>query len=105
MRWNWKQWPYWLRGGVIGGGIALIFVALFFGCSLLIKPAGFLCLPFVLISPLYPIATFIDSIPNNHQVLPPLFITLPALSFLLWFVVGAIVAALIKLIKKGKHDN
>ncbi len=103
MRSNWKKWPYWLRGGVIGGGVALLFVVLFFSCSLVITPGGFLCLPFILVSPLYPIAMFIDSIPDNHRVLPPLFLTLPILSFLLWFIVGAAIAATIKLVKKDSQ--
>ncbi len=30
---HWKKWPYWLRGGVIGGGIALVSTILTHFCE------------------------------------------------------------------------
>ena len=29
----WKKWPYWLRGGVIGGGISLLFIGVTTLCT------------------------------------------------------------------------
>lgn len=29
----WKTWPYWLRGGVVGGGIALMYAILLYSCA------------------------------------------------------------------------
>ena len=48
---SWKQWPYWLRGGVIGGGITLLSYVLSISCLYFLTSTdswGLECLPFAI---------------------------------------------------------
>ena len=29
---NWKNWPYWAGGGIVGGGIVFLFGLFLYGC-------------------------------------------------------------------------
>src|SRR3990167_2642175 len=54
----WKRCPYWLRGGVVGGGTALIYAILFYSCAYAVSDYGiFGCMGlFQLWGPAYPVA-------------------------------------------------
>lgn len=95
----WKNWPYWLRGGVIGGGITLIFVVLFYSCNILdTSPGSFLCLPFIITSPIFPFAILFDNLdPFFHYRLP--FVFVPVGSVAGWFVVCSLIGFLVGRIK------
>jgi len=96
--------PYWLRGGIIGGGVTFAFVLLFYSCTLLDTPSNgsFLCLPFLLISPLLP---FVDLFDNNaffHSL--PVF-SMEITAVVVWFVLGALVGNLVSYIKSKKGNT
>ena len=96
---NWKHWPYWLKGGVIGGGVTIISVALFYSCTLLDTSHGsFLCLPFLFISPMFPFAILFDKLDQIFQYQLP-FILLPVVSIVSYFIIGSLVGSLIGYIK------
>ena len=97
---KWKQFPYWLKGGVIGGGVTLVSVILFYSCLLFVGwQVNFVCLPFLFVSPMFP---FIDLFDNN-----PFLHTLPRFSFevlgiIIWFIIGALIGAFVDYIKSRK---
>jgi len=108
---SWKQWPYWLKGGVIGGGVAFLFYFLLYGCffatSIDLKPgevgSTYYCLVFFVISPIYPVGLLLN-------LLGPIFdyssgfveAYAPILSIPIWFIIGSIVGALVGYIKIKK---
>src|SRR3989344_9265366 len=47
MTWlNWKKWPYWLRGGVILGGVSFLSIGVTFLCFTDSNGYGFDCFDF-----------------------------------------------------------
>ncbi len=100
---SWKKWPYWLRGGVIGGGIGLVFAALTTSClSLVSLPPNTepmritLCIPIAIpsIPPTYLMYLVLGAWLNNGGVsfeTSALFIA----SFVLYFIVGSLIGALV----------
>ena len=87
---NWKHWPYWLRGGVIGGGVVLLFHTLSFSCLYFFTfPGswGLECFPFAI--PWIPF-WFIP----NFTSLP--MISYEAIVFFAWFALGALVGIFFK---------
>ena len=100
----WRKWPYWLKGGVIGGGVTLAFVLIYYGCNAVLAE-GFLCLIPLFFSPLYPIANFIDSYPLLRET-PILFLSsLTILGLLLWFTIGSIIGLLVGYLKSNKKSS
>lgn len=47
----WKSLPYWLKGGIIGGLISVVFVILYFSCFIL--SGSYSCLVFATYGPMY----------------------------------------------------
>ncbi|MBI2888946.1 MAG: hypothetical protein HYY10_03420 [Candidatus Liptonbacteria bacterium] len=96
---HWKKWPYWLRGGVIGGGIAIISAALTELCasqipSLGYSSLGFECLPLAIPwIPLWP-ALWALKIQNTA--------TLFFIGVVIWFFLGSLIGTLVGYIKKRK---
>ena len=92
----WKQWPYWLRGGVIGGGFAILSSVLSLSCLyFLASPGswGFECIPIEI--PwipfwFFPSITFLPSIIYEVLVL------------VVWFSVAAFIGALVGYIKNKR---
>jgi|SRR3989344_6594889 len=87
----WKKWPYWLRGGVIGAVVTLIFLAFFYSCVLnatLGAVAG--CGSILVFSPIIPIVFLFDQFSNDRTP----FAIIPIASVLVWFVVGALLGVL-----------
>jgi hypothetical protein len=90
---HWHKWPYWLRGGVIGGGIALFLTILGFSCEAYFDfkyPGGLpvLCLPFEIVW----VPTFI--LPGGYIA-----------SVLFWFLVGSFVGVIVEKIKSKKKSS
>lgn len=96
---NFKKWPYWFKGGVIGGGITFVFVLLFYGCTWITTPGGFLCLPFLFISPMSPFIDLFDTNPYFHSF--PGF-SMEITSIIFWFIIGSLIGALVGYIKSRK---
>lgn len=84
---------------MIGGGVTVVFVLLFYSCTLLDdRSGGFLCLPLLFFSPMSPFIDLFDSNPYFHA-LP--FYSMEIMSILVWFIIGAFIGAIIKHIKKS----
>lgn len=114
---HWRKWPYWLRGGVIGGGAAIVSGIMFFVCPIALSvffatplsdepgmanDADFACVAILLFSPLTPVAVIWDDNPFLDR-LPPLL--LPVVSAALWFPLGAVLGAIIGTIKKNRKKK
>ena len=99
---NWKNWPYWLKGGTIGGGVTLVFVILLYTCIFSISDGGFLCLVPIFISPMFPVAYYFDSVNAFYNGSIP-FVALPVVSVLLWFIVGSLIGKIVGIVKKGSR--
>jgi|SRR3989344_7677296 len=98
----WKRMPYWLRGGVVCGGVTIASAILAFGCPQMVylflgNDPGFVCLPFVFISPLFPIYIIWERI-QFFDKLP--FLLSPLFGTIVWFLLGSFAGFLIGLIKK-----
>ncbi len=114
MSWNWKQWPYWLRGGVIGGGVSLAFVVLWYFCALSANTntpsevaSGFVCLSIFTFSPIFPIAFLLNMVGqslvnDSASVITYIFLISPIASVIVWFMVGSLIGAAVGHIKKKK---
>lgn len=95
---NWKNWPYWLRGGVIGTVFVLLSLGLSSLCLYHFTPSwswGFECLPFAL--PTLPITFLLIPIANT--------LSTPALIFtivLVYFAIGALIGRVIGYLKSKK---
>jgi len=97
----WKNWPYWLRGGVIGGGITFIFVTLFYSCSWLTPPDSWACLIPLFVSPMFPVAVLFDNKFFSNDI--P-FVLLPVFSVTIWFFVGTLIGAFVGYLKSKKNN-
>ncbi len=97
---SWKKWPYWFRGGVIGGGATFAFGILLYTCTWLTPAGGFLCLPFLFFSPLFPITQLFDSFGLHFFPFDFLVVSIGA-----WFLFGAFVGALVRHIKRKRASK
>ncbi|MES2088040.1 MAG: hypothetical protein V4467_03550 [Patescibacteria group bacterium] len=101
---NWKHWPYWIKGGIIAGGITALFSIAYYGCvhtSIYAASSGYACLPFIETSPLYPFVSFFDrAYPELSDALSLLIITL--CSVVTWSIVGVFFGFLYGKIKNRK---
>lgn len=99
----WKDMPYWLRGGVIGGGITLVSIIFFYSCVLLDNSSGsFLCLPFLFFSPMLPFINLFDTSPYL-RTLP--FFSMEITSMVVWFIVGALIGTFIGYKKRARRSE
>ena len=107
---HWTKWPYWLRGGVIGFGIALVSYLLMQSCSYVLpvitnpQPeswSGLLCVP-----PGLPILVFASVYQSllfhlNETILFNLSWNISIiLGLISWFILGALIGAAISMIKR-----
>jgi len=101
MTWlNWKKWPYWLRGGVIGGVIGILPLVAILFCSF-----GFGCVSLFL-APLFPIRVLIGfSDPIFHYNWTFTEGYAPIINIILWFFTGSLVGALVGYIKSRKKNS
>jgi len=100
----WKKLPYWLKGGIISGGVTFIFIVLFYSCTILdTKQGSFLCLPFMVLSPIFPFAILFDKINSISQYQLP-FVFVPVASTVFWFFVGSLIGSLVGYIKSKKKS-
>ncbi len=107
----WKKLPYWLKGGVIGGGIALACYLLMNSCFLLSSiglKAGevgfsYYCSAFYILGPAYPTAWLINLFePILHYSWTSAEVYAPVLSIPLWFILGSFIRILVGYIKSKK---
>lgn len=103
---SWKHWPYWLKGGVIGGGVAVLFVFLYLPCEQAALRtfresgggADFTDLKCLSLEwPMLPIQIVIPSFINTFSGA-----TLIVVSILLWSFIGSLIGVLISRIKSKK---
>lgn len=92
---SWKHWPYWLRGGVIGGGVALSFA---FISPFFCVPLGFICL--ILSVPTLPLFPFVEVLALNSDNL--LRVIVPAITATVWFIAGSVTGSLVSYIHSKK---
>ena len=99
-----KKWPYWLRGGIIGGGVAILSGVFLYFCVLMSKGWGVLGCAYFLIFEFYPANWF-----KNSLGVRDIYFSSPTASFtgsiIVWFIIGAFIGFLIDLLialkKKG----
>lgn len=97
----WKKWPYWLRGGIIGGGIALVCIFVFYLCAWnVFGDAGYRCAYF-LVFQIFPI-TWIS---NFLGPLWEIYYQSVLGGVVVWFFIGSLVGAFIDFIKKRKSPT
>ena len=97
---SWKHWPYWLKGGVIGGGFIVLARLLAFGCDSCV----FLSYPLILTSWLITmIGGDLGFFLVSYFPFSPLIII--AADIILWFLTGALFGFLIGSLKLNKKDS
>ena|SRR3989338_5717974 len=98
---NWKHWPYWLKGGVIGGGVELLlFPFLGEACnrlSCLILSYG----PLLLVLKLFNLISIsvINSDFSSFSVLGRILI------FITWVLYGVVIGSLVGYIKSKRKSS
>ncbi len=99
-----KNWPSWLRGGVIAGGITFVFVFLYYSCSFLVSGySGMLCVAFVMIGPIYPAGLILNLLgPVFHYSSGFAEANMVVFSVPFWFIIGSLIGALVGYIKSRK---
>ncbi len=91
---NWKKWPYWARGGVLGFLVTIIFLP--FGYSPVGVVTGFLLAPSVFLVKSFFMRSVVPSeeeIGNTISVssgVAGVFQVAAILSPIFWFIIGAI---------------
>ena len=106
---GWKKWPYWLKGGVIGGGVALAFVAVWYGCALYGDSTGrpgeignaFLCLSVFFLTPAsFPTMQLMNFVGQGVSIAPVtlielIFLYAPIVNILVWFLLGGFIGSIV----------
>jgi len=92
----WKTWPYWLKGGVVGGGVGFFSVLL---SPLFCSTLGLIC--FVLSIPTLPLFPFVETLALLSNQL--LLIVIPIITTIAWFILGSILGWLVKSLKSKKE--
>lgn len=101
---NWKHWPYWLRGGVVGGGVALGFYLLAYMCFLV--GGDYFCLIFYIAGPIYPAGLFLNLFePVFNYSSAVVEASAPILSVPIWFIFGSLIGALAGSIKSKNKKS
>lgn len=112
---SWTHWPYWLKGGVIGGGSTLLSVLLGYSCEFFLTgDSSLLCGAFIVISPIYPVSWLMYITgpiwgPIFHYDYTWLFAgslyEIIIISVIFWFIVCAVIGALVSYIKIKKSQQ
>ena len=90
----WKKWPYWLRGGVMAGGVTSIWTLIFYLCGWVVN--SFVCIIPLLFSPMYPIQILINRFQSILNFSPQLsFEANILITIIIWTVVGTVIGFLI----------
>lgn len=101
----WKKIPYWLKGGIIGGGVTLIFVGLAYTCPFFSPDDGWGC-AFSFYIPLIPFLPLLDNMEiarSFFQAIP--FALLPIFYVVMWFIIGSLIGVVAGYIKSKKKNS
>jgi hypothetical protein len=95
---HWTKWPYWLRGGIIGLVISLVFVILTETCGYFVtpNPLGVRCILYMI--PLFP-SIWIVNILGLYRISEVLFDIILVVPY---FIIGALIGGIIDLIKNKR---
>ena len=95
----WKKLPYWLKGGIIGGGVTLVFVGLAYACPFFSPNDGWGCAFsfYIPLIPFFPLLDNMEIVRSFVQAIP--FALLPILYIAIWFTVGSLVGFFVGYIK------
>ncbi len=98
----WKNWPYWLRGGVIGGGIILLSTL---ATPVFCNSPNIVCVLFEIpILPIYPLLALLFPLFNSLPLeLYSLFFS--ATIIILWFIIGSILGIFVGYIKRARRSE
>ena len=94
---GWKNWPYWLKGGVIGGGIYIIWYIIQIGYTTL---TANIRNPWINL-PIYYTSFPVTSL-NNYFMSLGFYYLMPFLLLIYYFLLGAIIGFIIDRIKGRK---
>jgi len=104
---NWKSWPYWVRGGIIGVLLCIVFILLIFTYQSTIKGSAGWLTPLELF-------TFVSSLPLQEFVFWPLLghgdnifeeeLAIPT-TIISWFIVGVVFGYLYGKFKNRKKST
>ncbi|MCR4334778.1 MAG: hypothetical protein NUV47_03585 [Patescibacteria group bacterium] len=95
---NNKKMPYWLKGGVIGGGVLIVSYILSTSCLYLFTSSdswGLECLLFSI--PSIPIINILLSFPSSYSFSSLLIFSI---ELVIWFLIGSLIGAIVGYIKK-----
>ncbi len=106
---GWKNWSYWLRGGIIGGGLVIVYLTLIRISRYLLASDSDILAEIIVLSHIlleFPIIPIVENfrplgelLSRNNVIISFLIIAIP------WFIIGAIVGFIIGKIKQRKKKN
>ncbi|MDO8590679.1 MAG: hypothetical protein Q7R65_01735 [bacterium] len=99
---NWKHWPYWLKGGVIGGGITIISIIIVYSCGLF--DSDYFCLVPLFFSPMYLVVALLDNLESFFNITISFEIWM-LISVVIWFAIGSFIGSLVGFIKSKKSTQ
>ena len=114
---GWKNWPYWVRGGLIGGLIAVVLDLIILSSGILFlndlnanNLSGyqrfvlyFIIIPMGLIS--FPLLMILVPLFGYGEAITAGYFFLPFVSIVSFFIIGAIIGLVYGKIKKRKMKN
>ena len=109
----WNKWPYWLRGGIIGGVVALLSVLLYYSCSVVVSGyTAFWCGIFISFGPVYAVFWLLNIAGLGFLLHDTIWghvfsysdTRLFIISIIVWFFLGALVGTLVGCIKPKKES-
>ena len=98
--------PYWLKGGIIGGGLTLLSIGLAYACPFLTPDNDWGCalsfyIPMIPFIPLFDNVEIIREIANSFFQNSP-FILIHIVSIAVWFIVGSLIGTLVHFTRQKK---
>jgi hypothetical protein len=99
---KWNTWPYWLRGGVIGGGVVLVWGLSIYACNWFVGGENFICLPLLFFSPLLPVASLLDYLYSTYTFSFPFDFLV--IGIIVWFAVGVLIGVTVRYLKSKKKS-
>ncbi len=97
--------PYWLRGGIIGGGIALILIGFAYACPFISPDDSWGCTFsfYIPLIPFLPLLDNVEAVRSFFQDIP--FALLPIFYIAILFIVGSFIGAILGYLKSKKKST